>query len=511
MIGVVILPDGDDAAYYLHHHTPMPLLPLGDRPIIQHLVEFLAHQGIRQLELVLEHAPERVEHYLGDGTRWGCRFRYHLIAQPGRPYRPLSIISGIGSEPWLLVHAGRFPYVSFAHHFGDSRPVAFFDGATSSWLGAALFPAGKLDDAVLRGSKENLDAYVETLRARGAAKAVSVERSIGARTPAELLAAQQCLLDRTFADLMIGGNENESGVWISRNVVIHPSAQVHPPVYLGPNSRLGKGTRTGPYAVISENCIVDAHTVVRDSLILPGSYVGEHLEVCDSIVSRNLLVNARLDTAVTIHESFLLGNLNGSPRRNWLTRLSESAIAILLIVLFSPLLAAAWVYLAVSRRGAFTSTEVVELPSEDSPPAWRIYKIFFANSVPWAEHPAAGWKSFFGRFLPGLFAVARGRLSLVGLPPRTRQEILDLPEDWRSLYLAGKSGLISEAAISWPESGSSADMYLVEACYCGTRGPRHDLNLFVRYFIRLLSGQLFKIDAGRTPASARGALRDVGE
>ncbi len=36
------------------------------------------------------------------------------------------------------------------------------------------------------------------------------------------------------------------------------------------------------------NCIVDAHTIVRDSLIANGSYVGERLELDGVIVDRNL-------------------------------------------------------------------------------------------------------------------------------------------------------------------------------------------------------------------------------
>ena len=79
MIGVIVFPGPDEAAYGLAEQMPLSLLPLGDRPVIQHMIEFLAHQGVRQFELILEHSPEQVEQYLGDGTRWGCRFRYHLV------------------------------------------------------------------------------------------------------------------------------------------------------------------------------------------------------------------------------------------------------------------------------------------------------------------------------------------------------------------------------------------------------------------------------------------------
>ena len=55
---------------------PVPLVPLHDRPLIQHIVEFFARQGIRQYDIVLSHQPEKIEHHLEDGDGvW--RSRYH--------------------------------------------------------------------------------------------------------------------------------------------------------------------------------------------------------------------------------------------------------------------------------------------------------------------------------------------------------------------------------------------------------------------------------------------------
>lgn len=501
MIGVIVFPGPDEAAYGLAEQMPLSLLPLGDRPVIQHMIEFLAHQGVRQFELILEHSPEQVEQYLGDGTRWGCRFRYHLVSQPGRGYRLLSVIAGLEKEAWLLAHADQLPYIPLADYFNETQPVAFFDGEAGGWTGTAIFPAGRIDDAVMQGSRAGLDAHVAALIAGKAGRVVQVPKSISVKTPAALLQTQRDLLDRTFADLMIGGNENERGVWISRNVVIHPSAHITPPVYLGPNCRLGKGAQIGPYAVISGNCIVDAHTTVEDSLITSGSYVGEHLELRDSIVSRNLLVNARLETGVSIQESFLLGNLADSPHRSWLGAAAEALAAIFLIVLLSPLILLLALYAAIARRVEFAVAEIVQTPASGNSQSWTTYRLPFVSAAPWSACAPGGWKSLFTRFLPGLFAVARGKISLVGLPPRTREEVNGLPKDWQSLYLNGKAGLITEATVLEQEHGMAPDAYLTEACYCATRNWKHDLGLFARYVFSLFVRPHFEAGVqGQSPA-----------
>src|ERR1700687_4193171 len=104
MIGVIVVPGPSPRMHGLDTERPAPLLPLGDRPVLQHIIESLAAQGIPSIELIVSHAPERVEALLGNGDRWGCSFRYHLAAQPERPYRSLKIISQTKTEPWVLIH-----------------------------------------------------------------------------------------------------------------------------------------------------------------------------------------------------------------------------------------------------------------------------------------------------------------------------------------------------------------------------------------------------------------------
>ena len=78
---------------------PLFLLPLIDRPFIQHIVEYVAGTGVAgHIDIVLNHQPETVEALLGDGARWGLQFDYHLTRDPARPYGMLPTLSANG-EP----------------------------------------------------------------------------------------------------------------------------------------------------------------------------------------------------------------------------------------------------------------------------------------------------------------------------------------------------------------------------------------------------------------------------
>ena len=65
-------------------HWPAPMLPLADRPWIQHVVESLASRGFTEFDVILSHFPGQVRALLGDGGRWGITTRCHLARDAAR-------------------------------------------------------------------------------------------------------------------------------------------------------------------------------------------------------------------------------------------------------------------------------------------------------------------------------------------------------------------------------------------------------------------------------------------
>jgi lipopolysaccharide/colanic/teichoic acid biosynthesis glycosyltransferase len=116
----------------------------------------------------------------------------------------------------------------------------------------------------------------------------------------------------------------------------------------------------------------------------------------------------------------------------------------------------------------------------------REYSLLSFGSDAWLTHRQAGWDAFLRQFLPGLFAVARGRLQFVGLAPRSRAEIERMPPEWRAMYLKSKAGLVTEAASASIDAEDDTQLYLVEAYYNARRSFIYDLRLVYRYFIRLI-------------------------
>ncbi len=60
----------------LTYHTPKPLLPLCDRPIIVYQIELCRKHGIRDIVINLHYLADSLETYLGDGSQLGVRISY---------------------------------------------------------------------------------------------------------------------------------------------------------------------------------------------------------------------------------------------------------------------------------------------------------------------------------------------------------------------------------------------------------------------------------------------------
>jgi NDP-sugar pyrophosphorylase family protein len=60
----------------LTRHRPKPMLPVGDKTLLEHHLLWLRSHNITQIAINLHHAHEVITDHLGDGTRYGVQLHY---------------------------------------------------------------------------------------------------------------------------------------------------------------------------------------------------------------------------------------------------------------------------------------------------------------------------------------------------------------------------------------------------------------------------------------------------
>ncbi len=53
-----------------------PMVPIVNRPVMEHIVELLAHHGFREIYVNLHYHPQAITDYFGDGRKWGVSITY---------------------------------------------------------------------------------------------------------------------------------------------------------------------------------------------------------------------------------------------------------------------------------------------------------------------------------------------------------------------------------------------------------------------------------------------------
>lgn len=472
---------------------PSALLPLVDRPFVQHVVEVVAEEDLTELDFVLSHLPEKLEEHLGDGSRWGCEFVFHLVKDVAASYAALTRITAGAEEFFLLGHASRFPIESpiKANRPADASAgvVAFMlpgetgapDGEWSGWA----WVRGDLFETLSQceGFSE-LEMRIRELASEGG-EFVDAGRVLSIATPSEMMASQARVLSGGFKELSLTGREQSEGIRVGRNAKIHPSADLIPPIFIGENSRVGKGVVLGPNVTVMRNCVIDRDTSLEDSVVLPGSYIGRDLELKDVMVQGGSFVNFRIQGGAQISDEFILGNLEklevGDRMRSRVTRL----VGVLLLILTLPVNLLVALSLKAFRKGPVLGFREVLRPARGTDVHRMVsFTLWTFSNGKNLHHDR--WKHLLLDFLPGLVNVVKGDLAFVGPHPRTKLGFERVSEYWQDLYTRCMPGLISEAQILYGPEASDEERFAAEAMYSVTGGTWHDLKLVGAYIWQLV-------------------------
>lgn len=477
---------------------PVPMIPLIDRPFIQHLVRFLVDQGVDECDFVLSHMPEQIERFLGDGEDWSCRFCFHLARDPLRPYSVLKRLDLSGDVgPMLLGHADQLPPVRFGTEMLHDGTVAYChcgkDGDSKAsdleWTGWAWVSSPLIEEIRPDMDAGELSSFIVD-RARNKGAVIETGAPLSMRSYKQMLETHRRVLEKRVSDFRISCGEVKDGVWLSPNVCVHPTARIVPPVYVGEDCRIGTGAKIGPNAAIGSGCVIRGKCNVENAVILPNSYIGEALELDGVIVEENNLINAHLGTHLHITDDFIIGSLAQKRlSKQGFRAISRVAAVAVLVFLWPVLLLTALVLRCVREGPVLHRKEVVRLPMSPDEARWSTFKLWSFRAGPHRAGRNHGISDFFLCFLPALIHVARGDMDLVGVPPRTPGEVRELPSDWKALYIRSRVGIVTELDVHYGAAANSDEQYVADGYYAVNQSLRHDLKLLFWYTTRILRRQ----------------------
>ncbi len=111
----------------LTQSTPKPMLPVGNKPMLQHLIEGFIEHGFRNFILCVNHLSEVIEDYFGDGSQMGINISYTREEKKLGTAGALGLIKENIEAPVFVINADILTSVNYVHFLDfhiDSKAIA---------------------------------------------------------------------------------------------------------------------------------------------------------------------------------------------------------------------------------------------------------------------------------------------------------------------------------------------------------------------------------------------------
>lgn len=327
--------------YPLTGRTAKPMVPILNRPVMEHMLHLLRRHGVREIAANLHYHPDKIRGYFGDGAAFGVDLRYNLEQEL------LGTAGGVGAFREFLGD-GTFVVVS-----GDGLTdidLTAFVAAHRANGGVCTMAVKKVEDPSLYGvvvhDKGRVTGFQEKPPADEALSDLcncgiyAFEPAVFEHVPAgefvdwakdvfpALLAAGtpfhvwpletywndvgnieqyrlsnfDALLGRVKLD--VPGRELAPRVWVGEGTQIEPGVRLEPPLLLGAGCLVeAEAELIGPL-IVGDGCVIERGAVLEGVIQWDGVKNGRGSRLAGSILGRNVTVHHE----AVIHEDAVIGD-----------------------------------------------------------------------------------------------------------------------------------------------------------------------------------------------------------
>ena len=312
---------------------PKVMIPVGNRPILEYVVQALVDNGVQDVVLVVGYRRERILSHFQEGKAFGARIRYvtqtkqlgtaHAVAE-ARPHLEDRFVVLNGSNmvdarfvgdlieqakgPAVVITQSDRPRQYGVVTLQGSRVVSITEKPTQMISNLINTGAYALDASIFtdieRLAAEGRNDLPSAINAHAASQDVLALRTEGmwidALYPWDLLRLNQAAIAST-ADVRAG--TIESNVTIRGRVAVGDGCTIRSGAYLQGPLSLGAGCEIGPNAVLlpstslGRNVRIGALTTVANSILMDDVSLGASSVVQDSVIGSGVSAKAGLMAA----------------------------------------------------------------------------------------------------------------------------------------------------------------------------------------------------------------------
>ena len=306
-------------------NQPKPLLPVVNRPIMEHVLRLLRRHGFEDTVVTVQFLASLVRNYFGTGEELGMTLTYATEETPlGTAGSVKNAEDALRDDTFLVISGDALTDVDLsklvAEHkargalatvaltrvpdpleFGiviageDGRIERFLEKPTWGQVFSDTINTGiyvlepEIFDEVKKDESVDWSADVfPTLLARGAPIYGSVVdgywEDVG--THESYLRAQADVLNR-LVDVDIGGFEMAPGVWVGEGAEVDPEATLAGPLCIGDYAKVEAGAELREYTVLGNNVVVKGSAFLHRAVVHDNVFIAAQTTLRGCVIGKN--------------------------------------------------------------------------------------------------------------------------------------------------------------------------------------------------------------------------------
>ena len=327
---------------------PKPMVPILGKPVMEYLIEHMARHGVREIMINVAYLHRKIEHYFGDGHRWGVEIGYSyegaldhgdIVPKPrgsAGGIRHIQDFSGFFDETTLVLcgdalidldigaavheHKAKGAVASVVslevprdqvQYYGivvpdkDGRVQSFQEKPAPEEAKSTLASTGiylmepSVIDLIPKGQNFDIGSELFPLLVDRQVPFFVQNRFfnwIDIGRVSDYWSVLQRVLRGEVAHMNMPGREERPGVWVGLNTRIDwDHVHIQGPVYIGSSVKIEHGARiTGPTWIGHGSHIRTGSTVTR-SVLFDYTRIGENMVFQEMVVSPEYCVHSNGD------------------------------------------------------------------------------------------------------------------------------------------------------------------------------------------------------------------------
>ncbi len=323
----------------LTYTRPKVMLPIANKPILEHLLIEVRKAGIGEVIFIVGYHDEQVRDYFGSGDKWGVSISYLTQRKQLGTADALRLVEGLVDGNFLVINGdiivNQKDISSLANKSDNTLSVIEVEDSRD--LGVVELKEGKVVHIYEKAEKppspmanaglylftpDIFDAISQTSKSRRGEYEITdslqlmidqghhisyqeISYWLDLSYPWDLLAGNESLLAGIERQNLGEVEENvviKGVVSIGKDTVIRSGSYIVGPVIIGGDCDIGPNCYIRPYVSIGDNCHIGSAVEIKNSIIMKGSKIPHHNYVGDSIIgegcnlgSGTKIANLRLD------------------------------------------------------------------------------------------------------------------------------------------------------------------------------------------------------------------------